>query len=208
MKIQINPATGAIESKASCKHLTAASDSVKIGDGNGNFATLTHILDKFALDVNIAGGSITASISLPTGQQTMANSVPMVIASDQTAIPVYLATPGAVQNVIINYNEITGIATGIYSTVVTYVVPALKSAVLQKVFVSGENVAKYDVYINGNIINTRRTNYTMLNEIFDFLSTGNTGYVVSAGDQVILKVLHDRPNVSKFEGTIQVIEIG
>lgn len=206
MKIRINPATGALETKGSCRHLSAASDSIKIGDGSGNYATLTQILDKFALDVNIAGGSV--SLALSTGQKTMSQSYPVVIASDQTAIPVYVTVPGAAQNVVINYNEITSVASMVYSTIVTYIVPLSKTAVLQKVFVSGENVAKFDIYINGNIINTRRTNYTMLNEIFDFLSNNNSGYVISAGDQIIVKVLHDRPNVGNFEGTIQVIEIG
>jgi hypothetical protein len=41
--------------------IDAADDSIKIGDGLGSFATITNVGGKSALDVNIAGGSITLS---------------------------------------------------------------------------------------------------------------------------------------------------
>ena len=162
-------------------------------------------LKGYKLNVYTGKFELKPELALPVGQQTMANSTPVVIASDQSPIQVTVVSSSVTQNVTINYTETTGIAAGITTNIGTYTVPAGKTAVLQKIFVSGENVSKYTILLNGNAINTKRTNYTNLNEVFDFLVNNSDGYILSAGDILLVKVLHDRPTPSDYETTIEMI---
>lgn len=143
-------------------------------------------------------------LALPVGQETMDNSTSVVIASDQSPIPVAITT-AITQNVTLTETEVTAIAAGITTIIGTYTVPAGKSAILQKIFVSGENVSKYQVLLNGSPINTKRTNYTNLNETFDFLVNNSDGYILNAGDVITVNTIHNRPNVSDYESTIEMI---
>ena len=113
-------------------------------------------------------------------------------------------------NVVINqYGEANSVASGITTNVVQYVTPAgLTQAILQRISVSGENIAKWTVFINGTQIDTRRTFWgSSLSEYFEFTTGGSDGVMLSPGDIVTVKVLHTRPYVGDFEGRIQVYQI-
>jgi hypothetical protein len=81
-------------------------------------------------------------------------------------------------------------------------------AVLQKAPFSGENVARYDLLINGTKQETARTMFggDFTGE-FNF-TTGNTsGYLLNAGDVVSIQVFNNRPSTASFEARIQVLQI-
>ena len=106
------------------------------------------------------------------------------------------------------YNEISSVASGITTTVVTYTVPVGKQNVLERISVSGENIALYIVLINGVTIDTQRTYFGgNLNVQFEFMSSINAGTVLNAGDIVSVTVLHNRPSVANFEGRIQMSQL-
>jgi len=109
--------------------------------------------------------------------------------------------------VINAYNEVTGVASSITTQVVTYTVPLSKTAVFQKASVSGENIAKFTLLFNSVVVDTRRTFFGSMNEIFDFLSWDNNGTQLVAGDNVQIQVLHTRPTVATFEARLQILEI-
>lgn len=120
-----------------------------------------------------------------------------------------VSTPSAGNDVINKYSEANAVASGATTTVVTYTVPLSKtSAVLQRISVSGENIAKWTIFINSVQIDTRRTFFgSSLSEYFEFTTGGSDGVVLLPGDLIEVMVLHNRPFVADFEGRIQVLEI-
>lgn len=107
------------------------------------------------------------------------------------------------------YGEASAVAAGIETTIVTYVVPmGLTNALLQRVSVSGENVGRYRIFLNGTVIDTRRTYYGgEFNQYFEFSMGSGDGYLLAPGDIVVAKILHDRPFVANFQSRIQALEI-
>lgn len=121
----------------------------------------------------------------------------------QTSLPPSSANA---PNTVNTYNEITNIASGASTTVVSYTVPGGSSATLEKITLSGENIAAYTLTINGSIIDKRRTYFGgALNTDFDYLSLGK-GQLLVSGDVVTVTVLHTRPFVASFNGRIQVTQ--
>lgn len=107
------------------------------------------------------------------------------------------------------YDEALAVASGSETDVVTYTVPVGKTASLQRVEFSGENIAQYRVYLNGSVIASRRTKQGGdLSGEFVFEGAGEEGLPLAAGDVVRLTTLHGRPANGNFEGRIQVLEIG
>ena len=124
------------------------------------------------------------------------------------SINVVIGTAGT--GIVINAsNDISSVASAVTTSLVTYTVPVGKTAALQKIDVSGENIAKYDVFVNGIRVDTKRTYFSgPINEVFDFRSFPASGLSLVAGDIVLVKVLHNRPYVANFEGRIQVVQFG
>lgn len=162
----------------------------------------------------------------PLGQETMANSSPVVIASDQSTVkvnltnpsgvsvgtsgnPIYVVSSATLPATSINaYHEVLSVASGITTTIVTYTVPVGHENVLERISVSGENIALYTVLINGTPVDVQRTYFGgALNAQFQFMSTINYGTVLNAGDIVSVTVLHNRPSLANFEGRIQMSQI-
>jgi hypothetical protein len=113
-----------------------------------------------------------------------------------------------VQTVKSFYNEISSVASGVQTLIVSYTVPVGKTAQLQWIDTSGDNVARYDVYLNGAPFDTQRTFFGGdFNALFEYITGNTSGLTFVAGDVIAVKVLHTRPYVGKFEGRIQVLEI-
>jgi len=187
------------------------------GGGGGGDATAANQLVEIGLLTSIDNKEP------PLGQAPMSGSEPVVIASDQSTVKVNLTDPGGVsvgtlgnpifvdiaantpRTSINQYNEVFAVVSGILTTIVTYTVPVGKTNALERVSVSGENIALYTVLINGTIIDSQRTYFGgELNAQFEYMSTGNFGTVLNAGDIVSVKVLHNRPSAANFEGRIQM----
>lgn len=107
------------------------------------------------------------------------------------------------------YGEALSVAAGIETIIVQYMVPLIyTSAILQRISVSGENVGRFQVFVNGVIVDTRRTYYGgNFNEYFEFCVATADGYNLQPGDTVAVKILHNKPYVGDFEGRIQIFEI-
>lgn len=104
------------------------------------------------------------------------------------------------------YNEVTA-AASILTTVQTYTAPVGKTTFIQKIEVSGTNIAEYSILINAVIQDKKRTYFSGdLNLAFVFAETG-TGYPLTVGDVVTVKVIHLRPTIGDFNSRIQVVEI-
>jgi len=120
-----------------------------------------------------------------------------------------VSTPPVGNAVVSTYGEANSVVSGSTVTVVSYTVPGgLTSAILERISVSGENIAKFTVFINATHIDTRRTFYgSSLSEYFEFTTGTSNGLEMNPGDTVTVKVLHNKPYVADFEGRIQVLQI-
>jgi hypothetical protein len=107
------------------------------------------------------------------------------------------------------YNEANSVVSGATTTLVQYTVPGgLTGSILQRISVSGENIAKFTVFWNGVQIDTRRTFFgSSLSEYFEFVTGSSDGFTLAPADVLLVQVLHNRPYVGDFEGRIQVLEI-
>lgn len=112
-------------------------------------------------------------------------------------------------NVVRNkFNSINAVMANMATTLVTYTVPTGKTSIVQRAAVSGENIAKYTLLINGNPQATLRTYFGgELNGYFEFTTGQDTGLIVTAGDVISIEVIHGRPQLANFEGRIQIYEV-
>lgn len=105
---------------------------------------------------------------------------------------------------LFNYNEISAVVSGSETTIISYTVPSGKTSKLSEVSGSGENIAEYNLKVNGDVKQKLRTYFGgSLNTIFNF----TVSPTFSAGDIILLSVLHNRPSSADFNGTIKVLEI-
>ena len=106
------------------------------------------------------------------------------------------------------FAEISSVASSIQTNIQTYVVPLGKIAFLQKIDCAGTNIAKYEVLVNG-IVQSRMYTYfgSALNDTFEFADFSESGYPLTAGDSVTIRVEHFRPFIGDFNARIQVTEI-
>lgn len=113
-----------------------------------------------------------------------------------------------VGEVVSKYNEIVAVPGGSTVSLVTYTVPAGKTAILQRSVVSGGNIGKYTLSINAVTEDTIRTMFgSDLTGMFDFTSGNDSGLLLNAGDIIEIRVLNPRPYVGDFNARIQVLEI-
>lgn len=116
--------------------------------------------------------------------------------------------PSTNAQIISKYNEIAAVPSGSTVQIITYTVPVLKQAVLQRVFVSGENIGRYDLLINNIIQDRIRTMFGAdLSQNFDFTSGNDSGLLLNSGDIVKIQVFNPRPYIGDFNARIQVLEI-
>lgn len=159
--------------------ITQTSDSIAIGDGTDLY-TGTTIGSNHGLDVNVISPITVSQSSLPN--------------------------PDAVTK--LEYNEIIGLASGSTTNIISYTVPASTTSILQKVLVSGENIAKYQILYNSAPLSTKRTYFGgNLDTEFDFSGSSNNGFLMNAGDILTVMVDNFRPTPGDFESTIQIVEV-
>lgn len=104
------------------------------------------------------------------------------------------------------YNSVSSVANQVLTTIVSYTVPVGKIGFLYRAEVSGSNIAEYELLINAAVEAKKRTYFgSSLNEEFEFGK--GSGLELSAGDQVTVRTIHNRPMTGDFEGRIEVLEI-
>lgn len=98
------------------------------------------------------------------------------------------------------YSEVSAIASGIETTVLTYTVPAARSFFLDRIHVEGENISDYKVKVNGSVIGRRKTYFTNYAHDFDFGVDvpESSGLELAGGDVLLVTATHNRPGTSDF----------
>lgn len=134
----------------------------------------------------------------------------VVIASDNDPIAVTIGStaPKFTAN---TFAEITSLASGTETTIVTYTAPVGKDTYLLASEASGTNIAQYTIYVNASAISKSYTYFGgNLKTEFDFRTTefDFPGLKVSPGDVLTIKVLHGRPSLGDFNARLLAMEIG
>jgi hypothetical protein len=145
-------------------------------------------------DVHILGPS-------PTNNELIVNA-------DGSINVIVESVPSPNTTVVSTYNEMVLVASGATVLIVSYTVPIGMQAVLQRAPFSGENVARYDLLINGVSQDTARTMFGGdLTGEFNFTTGNDSGYILSAGTVVSVQVFNNRPSTASFEARIQALQI-
>jgi len=131
-------------------------------------------------------------------KKTPADLLARRVSNDATD-PLYVFAVAAAGSIgIAEYGSVSAVVNGILTTVLTYTVPAGKTFSLQRVEVSGGNVAIYSVEINSIVKGVRRTYWGNFNANFNFI-----GVPLVAGAEVKVKVIHYNTSmVSDFDATL------
>lgn len=117
-------------------------------------------------------------------------------------------TPITGQTVKSIYNQVLNVVSGVSTQLISYTVPAGYTAVLERISVSGENIARYDVLYNSDAFDTRRTMFGGdLTSDFDYTTGSSNGFTLNSGDNLIIQVLHNRPYTGTFNARLQILEI-
>lgn len=168
-------------------------------DEYGNFYNSDNPLPT-AFDGTVSIGDV--SILDPT------TKVPLKVNNDGS-INVIVEEAGSVSSTVNLYQEAANVAANAAQTILTYICPGTFTGSLQRISVSGENLAKYYVQVNGNTIETQRTYWGNLNTVFNFMTDSSTGgYPLVAGDTVTINVINTSPTqiAADFEARLQVIQ--
>lgn len=192
--------TAVIESVNVSVDLDAATDSIAIKDQTTGYALVVN-----------ADGSINVNVSVDAADGDNiaihdSGGDELAINTDGSINVTVVEDPGTylTRNI---YNEITSVASGVETTISTYTVPVGKYSYLTRAEFSGDQVARYRIYIDSVTQASRRTNFgTNLSDDMSFFSGSNDGIYLIAGSVVNLTVLHDRTGSGNFEGRLQLIE--
>lgn len=151
--------------------------------------------DAAVLDLTKAGGLIGSIYDPADGKAYFARGTHGVL--NVNVIP----PPSGTQKSI--FNEILLVASGSTQRISSYTVPFGRIAKLQRVEMSGDNIATFDVKINTLTFSRKRTYfggpYTAVSEL--------SFHPLAAGDLVEVYVYNFRNTVGNFEARIQYIEV-
>ena len=124
------------------------------------------------------------------------------------SIPGNTPTPDPAKDV---YNEITGVLTGVQSTILSYVAPPQVGGkpIIHLLYANfgGTNISEYTMTINGTDVNKYRTYFGVgLEGCWDFRNPPG-GKMIYPGDIVIITTRHQRPAAGDFHARLSYVEI-
>jgi hypothetical protein len=106
------------------------------------------------------------------------------------------------------YNKITSVADNVRSLVTSFVTDPVKQNFLQFVHVNGNNVANYELEIDGVVSDDLDTAFGgPIDGAFNFSAYSENGFELPLGVTVKIFVTHCRPFVGDFSSRIQYLEI-
>ena len=101
------------------------------------------------------------------------------------------------------FAAVSSVAAGSETLIGGYTVPAGKTFALERVHFSGDNIAKYSVYVDAIKVATARTMFggDLTGEI-NLSASLSLGQPVASGAVITVKVIHNRPLAGNFEAVI------
>lgn len=170
--------------------------------------------------VDYWGNGYTPSNPLPVAFTSEMPNVVMVASGDGSGNELKVNADGSINAVIAGgtgasevnisvFNEITSVPSGVATLVASYTVPmAVTNSYLQRIEMSGENIAVFDIQINSVVSARKRTYWGDFNAVSVFISDEPTrGLSLNPEDVVQVWVIHMRPSAADFEARIQAVEV-
>lgn len=112
------------------------------------------------------------------------------------------------ENSVNVYGEASSVASSLETTLVAKTAIAGVVSYLQRVTVSGTNIADYKIKVNGIVIDRYYTTFgAKTGNSIDFVGTRNLGYRVEVGDIFSVTVEHTRPVAGDFNARLQILEV-
>lgn len=150
------------------------------------------------LPVAFDGTISIGSVSIVDGGNTLD-----VNADGSINVNIVNSTPASTPGLTIVHNEITAVASGVESTLISLVASPTGYRI-QKIEVSGDNYAIFRVKVNGTTISDKRSWYCDFNQTFNFESFVN-GLLLTSGQTLTVTAMHNRPFVGDFEVTVMYL---
>lgn len=98
----------------------------------------------------------------------------------------------------LEYNEISSVASNVESTIIT--VSAISEPKrIQRIEVSGDNVALFKLKLDASVVGVKRTWWTNFNQTFEF---DFNGIIINTEHSATVTVTHQRPNLGSFNATV------
>lgn len=172
-------------------------------DESGNFYDSTNPLPVSGGGGGGGGGVVSGDVRVVYGENAL-----KVNPDGSINVNIAPSTSTASSAVLSIYGAANAVISGVSVQIISYTVPVNKVSILEKVEVSGENIANYQVLVNGIVQGSLRTYFgSDLNLTFDFITGQENGFVLIAGDVVSVRVYHTRPTAAEFDARIQVCQI-
>ena len=179
-----------------------------VSGGNASFKIGVSLFDN-AMTTRIDNAIVEVDLHHTTDVNGMFDSVRIGDGTDLLAInsdgSINTVAGEAPDEEAINvFQEAVGVANSAETTILTYSVPSGRTAFLSRIDVGGENIARYEVYIDSDLIARKRTYWgNGLGESFDFSLSSRRGLQVEPGEIITVKVIHERPFSGTFEARLQ-----
>lgn len=191
--LRVNAKIGGVDVNLSA----AAGDNVAISDGVDTLV----INPDGSINVN-AGNIIISHLddSIRLGDGTNLVTTSTVGAKQGLDVNIVNVPPQA-GNTTITFNAISSVPSATPTTIVTKTITS--TSLLKKCTASGENISKFDVVLNGNVIASKRTYFgANLSVDFDF----DRGIELVNTDILLIRAEHSRPMVANYEANIILVE--
>lgn len=187
--------------------ITHTDDSIRLGDGT-NFFTSTVVGPKTGLDVsvineldieNLDASKDNIAIQDDDGHRLNINA--------DGSLPVTISGSANVTE-INNFNEVSSVAQSTETTLLTFTALAGRETYIQKIDVSGENIAEYRIKVQGSVVDKKRTYFGAgLDAKFRYDGQLNNGYRLSPGQTLTVTVIHERPMPGDFNARATLVEV-
>ena len=177
---------------------------VQLSDGSINIGTVNADVDVQLTDKESALGENDYDIvRIGDGEDQLA------VNPDGSINVNLIQSPPNVERSLNIYDEALSVVSGSETLIVNFNANvSTKKYSIQRVEFTGEQIAIYRLYVNGQNIATKRTHHgSGLSGTFEFIGGSQEGIFLATGDLVELKVLHNRVSAGDFEGRIQIFEV-
>lgn len=191
-RVTLVGATGILNSPDNPVYVQLSDGSVNIGTVNAELEVQLSHMDNVP-----DSGDVADSVRIGDGVDELG------IESDGSINVNIQDTPAANSGLFHAYVETLGVASSIETTIAT-ILGAPTQKRIQKIEVSGTNVAEFRVKLNGGVVTKKRTWWTRFNETFDFEQFSN-GFKILSGDTLTVTVMHIRPYAGDFNVTVWYI---
>lgn len=115
----------------------------------------------------------------------------------------------ASQNLLVQFNEVTGVVVGSETDINTYTAPSGMTSYLLSVYTSGENRAEYNIYHNAALLDKQYTNVAITSTTFDY-KTGSSsvpGFIVPIGNTITISTINSGNGSAKFNSKLLILQV-